>query len=36
MVTTQDQWGTANLMSEFIARESFNDVDNGLFVAPPL
>ena len=34
-VTTQDQWGTANLMSEFIARESFNDVDKGLFVAPP-
>jgi hypothetical protein len=36
LVTTQDQWGTANLMSEFIARESFNDVDKGLFVAPPL
>lgn len=35
-VTTQDQWGTANPMSEFVARESFNDVDHGLFVAPPL
>ena len=35
-VSTQDQWGTANLMSEFVARESFNDVDKGLFVAPPV
>ena len=35
-VTTADQWGTANPMSEFVARESFNDVDHGLFVAPPL
>lgn len=35
-VSTQDQWGTANLMSEFIAKESFNDIDKGLFVAPPL
>lgn len=35
-VTTQDQWGTANAMSEFVARESFNDVDHGLFVAPPV
>jgi len=35
-VSTQDQWGTANPMSEFVARESFNDVDHGLFVAPPL
>ena len=35
-VSTQDQWGTANLMSEFIARESFNDVDKGLFTAPPV
>ena len=34
-VSTQDQWGTANPMSEFVARESFNDVDKGLFVAPP-
>ena len=32
----QDQWGTANPMSEFVARESFNDVDRGVFVAPPV
>lgn len=31
-----DQWGTANAMSEFVARKSFNDVDKGLFVAPPV
>ncbi len=36
LVTTQDQWGTANEMSELVARESFNDVDLGLFVAPPV
>lgn len=36
LVTTQDQWGTANEMSELVARESFNDVDRGLFTAPPL
>jgi len=35
-VTTQDQWGTANEFTELIARESFNDVDEGLFVAPPV
>jgi catechol 2,3-dioxygenase-like lactoylglutathione lyase family enzyme len=35
-VTTQDQWGTANEMNELVARESFNDVDKGLFVAPPV
>ena len=35
-VTTQDQWGTAQPMSELIARESFNDKDLGLFVAPPV
>lgn len=35
-VSTQDQWGTANPMSEFVAKESFNDVDQGLFVAPPV
>lgn len=35
-VTTQDQWGTANEFTELIARESFNDVDRGLFVAPPV
>ncbi|GAA2165799.1 catechol-2,3-dioxygenase [Humibacillus xanthopallidus] len=33
---TQDQWGTSDPMSEFIAKESFNDVDRGLFVAPPV
>jgi len=31
----QDQWGTADPMSELIARESFNDPDPGLFTAPP-
>ena len=32
----QDQWGTANPMSELVAKESFNDIDPGLFKAPPL
>jgi catechol 2,3-dioxygenase-like lactoylglutathione lyase family enzyme len=32
----QDQWGTADPMSELIARESFNDPDKGVFVAPPV
>jgi len=36
LVTTQDQWGTSNEMSELVARESFNDIDLGLFVAPPV
>ena len=31
-----DQWGTANPMNELVARESFNDVDRGVFVAPPV
>jgi catechol 2,3-dioxygenase-like lactoylglutathione lyase family enzyme len=31
-----DQWGTANAMNEFVARQSFNDPDKGLFVAPPV
>jgi hypothetical protein len=31
-----DQWGTANPMNEMIAKESFNDVDRGVFVAPPV
>lgn len=31
-----DQWGTANAMNEFVAKESFNDVDHGCFVAPPV
>ncbi len=33
---TQDQWGTADPMSEIIARDSFNDPDSGVFVAPPV
>ncbi|MEU6407830.1 VOC family protein [Microbispora sp. NPDC046933] len=33
---TQDQWGTANPMNELVAKESFNDVDRGVFVAPPV
>ena len=32
----QDQWGTANPFDEHLAKESFNDPDRGLFVAPPL
>lgn len=35
-LSTQDQWGTASEMSELIAKESFNDPDRGLFVAPPV
>jgi catechol 2,3-dioxygenase-like lactoylglutathione lyase family enzyme len=31
-----DQWGTANAMNEFVAARSFNDVDPGLFTAPPV
>jgi catechol 2,3-dioxygenase-like lactoylglutathione lyase family enzyme len=31
-----DQWGTANPMSEFVAKKSFNDPDKGGFVAPPV
>jgi catechol 2,3-dioxygenase-like lactoylglutathione lyase family enzyme len=31
-----DQWGTANAMNEFVARKSFNDVDAGLFIPPPV
>jgi catechol 2,3-dioxygenase-like lactoylglutathione lyase family enzyme len=31
-----DQWGTANSMNEFVAQKSFNDLDKGLFVAPPV
>ncbi|GAB2824320.1 VOC family protein [Actinocorallia aurea] len=31
-----DQWGTANPMNELVAKESFNDVDRGIFVAPPV
>ena len=31
-----DQWGTANPMNELVARQSFNDPDKGVFVAPPV
>ncbi len=31
-----DQWGTANPMSEIVAKKSFNDPDRGVFVAPPV
>lgn len=31
-----DQWGTANVMNEFVAARSFNDKDLGIFVAPPV
>ncbi len=31
-----DQWGTANMMNEFVAKQQFNDKDRGVFVAPPL
>jgi len=34
--SVSDQWGTANPMNEFVARQSFNDVDRGVFVAPPV
>ena len=30
-----DQWGTANPMNEFVAKQSFNDPDP-VFVAPPV
>lgn len=31
-----DQWGTANQMNEFVAKQMFNDPDRGIHVAPPL
>ncbi|WNM31662.1 VOC family protein [Streptomyces sp. Li-HN-5-11] len=31
-----DQWGTANPMNELVAKETFNDPDPGVFVAPPV
>jgi catechol 2,3-dioxygenase-like lactoylglutathione lyase family enzyme len=34
--SVQDQWGTANPMNELVAKDSFNDVDPGLFQAPPI
>ncbi len=33
---TQDVWGTSNPMSEMVARESFNDPDDGVYVPPPV
>lgn len=30
-----DQWGTANPIDELVTKESFNDPDPGVFVAPP-
>jgi catechol 2,3-dioxygenase-like lactoylglutathione lyase family enzyme len=33
---TQDVWGTSNPMSEMVAKESFNDPDEGVFVPPPV
>ncbi|MGW0538277.1 VOC family protein [Streptomyces sp. NPDC003032] len=32
----QDQWGTANPFGELVAKESYNDVDRGCFIAPPV
>ena len=31
-----DQWGTSNPMNEMVAKEMLNDVDRGVFVAPPV
>lgn len=31
-----DQWGTAVASGEFMHRKSFNDPDQGLFIAPPI
>jgi catechol 2,3-dioxygenase-like lactoylglutathione lyase family enzyme len=31
-----DQWGTANQMNEFVAKQMHNDPDRGIHVAPPL
>ncbi len=31
-----DQWGTANEMNEFVAKQMHNDRDPGAFVAPPM
>ncbi|SHH28761.1 Catechol-2,3-dioxygenase [Jatrophihabitans endophyticus] len=32
----QDQWGIADPFSEIVAKDSFNDPDRGVFVAPPV
>jgi catechol 2,3-dioxygenase-like lactoylglutathione lyase family enzyme len=34
--SVSDQWGTANPMTEFVAKKSFNDPDKGLYLAPPV
>jgi catechol 2,3-dioxygenase-like lactoylglutathione lyase family enzyme len=34
--SVSDQWGTANPMNEFVAKQSFNDPDRGVFIAPPV
>jgi catechol 2,3-dioxygenase-like lactoylglutathione lyase family enzyme len=31
-----DQWGTANTMDEYVGKRSHNDLDKGVFVAPPV
>lgn len=31
-----DQWGTANRMDEFVAKQQHNELDRGVFVAPPM
>lgn len=33
---TNDVWGIANQMNEFISKSMFNDPDKGVFVAPPM
>jgi catechol 2,3-dioxygenase-like lactoylglutathione lyase family enzyme len=33
---SDDQWGTANPMSEYMQGRSINDRDHGIFVAPPV
>jgi len=35
-VEVQDQWGTANPFDELVGKESINDPDLGVFVAPPV
>ncbi len=31
-----DQWGTANPLNEIILKEQHNDIDRGVFIAPPV
>jgi len=35
-LSVQDQWGTANPFDELVGKESFNDPDPGVFIAPPV